>query len=102
MGYRVTIIEDEKDIVDLVRYNFRKEGFEPEGYTLSTYAAIQVWAEAANKAKTTDSEKVAAMMRSQDWDTVIGKLGFDAKGDLKKATYVWYVFKNGTYSELKM
>lgn len=28
VGYRVTIIEDEKDIVDLVRYNFRKEGFE--------------------------------------------------------------------------
>jgi phosphate regulon transcriptional regulator PhoB len=26
------IIEDEKDIVDLVRYNFRKEGFEVEGF----------------------------------------------------------------------
>jgi phosphate regulon transcriptional regulator PhoB len=26
--HRITIIEDEKDIVDLVRYNFRKEGFE--------------------------------------------------------------------------
>jgi phosphate regulon transcriptional regulator PhoB len=28
VGHRITIIEDEKDIVDLVRYNFRKEGFE--------------------------------------------------------------------------
>ncbi len=28
MAHRVAIIEDEKDIVDLVRYNFRKEGFE--------------------------------------------------------------------------
>jgi two-component system, OmpR family, alkaline phosphatase synthesis response regulator PhoP len=28
MGNRVAIIEDEKDIVDLVRYNFRKEGYE--------------------------------------------------------------------------
>jgi DNA-binding response OmpR family regulator len=27
---RVVIIEDEKDIVELVRYNFRKEGFEVE------------------------------------------------------------------------
>ena len=26
---------------------FRAEGYEPEGYTLYTYAAIQVWAEAA-------------------------------------------------------
>ncbi len=32
MGHRITIIEDEKDIVDLVRYNFRKEGFEVTSY----------------------------------------------------------------------
>jgi two-component system, OmpR family, alkaline phosphatase synthesis response regulator PhoP len=29
---RVVIIEDERDIVELVRYNFRKEGFEVEGF----------------------------------------------------------------------
>jgi len=78
---------------------FRDQGFEPEGYTLATYAAIQVWAEAATKAGTTDSAKVADTLRSQQWDTVIGKLGFDAKGDLTSATYVWYVFKDGKYSE---
>jgi branched-chain amino acid transport system substrate-binding protein len=80
---------------------FRKDGYEPEGYTLSTYAAIQVWAQAVEKAGSTDAEKVAAAIRSQDWDTVIGKLGFDDKGDLTKATYVWYVFKDGNYAEMK-
>lgn len=30
---RVVIIEDEKDIVDLVRYNFRKEGFDIESFS---------------------------------------------------------------------
>jgi branched-chain amino acid transport system substrate-binding protein len=78
---------------------FRAEGYEPEGYTLSTYAAVQVWAAAVTEAGTTDSEKVAATLRSHDWDTVIGKLGFDAKGDLTSAAYVWYVFKDGKYSE---
>lgn len=29
---RIVIIEDEKDIVELVRYNFRKEGFEVESF----------------------------------------------------------------------
>lgn len=29
---RIVIIEDEKDIVDLVRYNFRKEGFEVQNF----------------------------------------------------------------------
>ena len=84
-----------KDVVD----EFRKDGFEPEGYTLSTYAAIQVWAQAVAKAGTTDARKVADALRSQSWDTVIGKLGFDAKGDLTSSTYVWYVFKGGKYSE---
>ena len=81
---------------------FRAAGFEPEGYTLSTYAAIQVWAQAVTKAGTTDAEAVAAALRSQSYDTVIGSLAFNAKGDLTAATYVWYVFKDGNYSELKM
>jgi len=78
---------------------FRDGGFEPEGYTLSTYAAVQVWAAAVTEAGTTDSAKVAETLRSHDWDTVIGKLGFDEKGDLKTAAYVWYVFKGGKYEE---
>src|SRR5690606_10906217 len=50
----------------------RAEGFEPEGYTLTTYAAVQAWAAAVNEAGTTDPETVAETLRSHDWDTVIG------------------------------
>ncbi len=32
MRQRIVIIEDEADIVEMVRYNFRKEGFEVESY----------------------------------------------------------------------
>ncbi|MEA2782994.1 MAG: branched-chain amino acid transport system substrate-binding protein [Rhodospirillaceae bacterium] len=76
--------------------------YEPEGYTLSTYAAVQVWAQAVEKAKSTDPVKVAETIRSQPWDTVIGKLSFDPKGDLTSSTYVWYVFKGGKYAEAGM
>jgi branched-chain amino acid transport system substrate-binding protein len=81
--------------------SFRKGGFEPEGYTLATYAAIQVWAQAVAKAGTTDAEKVAETLRGGSWDTVIGKLSFDAKGDLTSSTYVWYEFQGGKYAEAK-
>ena len=54
------------------------------------------------KAGTTDPEKVAATLRSQPWETIIGKLAFDAKGDLTSSTYVWYVFKDGKYTEAGM
>ena len=80
---------------------FRKEGFEPEGYTLSTYAAIQLWAEAVAKAGTTEAKKVAETIHSGCWETIIGKLCYDPKGDLTSSTYVWYVFKDGKYSEAK-
>ena len=33
MRQRIVLIEDEKDIVELVRYNFRKEGFEVSAFT---------------------------------------------------------------------
>ncbi|HET6469953.1 MAG TPA: branched-chain amino acid ABC transporter substrate-binding protein [Geminicoccaceae bacterium] len=79
---------------------FRAGGYEPEGYTLSTYAALQVWAQAVEKAGGTDPEQVAEAIRSQPWETVIGNLSFDEKGDLTSSAYVWYVFKDGNYSEM--
>jgi len=88
-----------KAVVD----EFRKQmNYEPEGYTLSTYAAVQVWAAAATKVGSTDPQKIAEAMRAQPWDTVIGKIAFDPKGDLTQSQYVWYVFKDGNYAEAKM
>ncbi|HNB27324.1 MAG TPA: ABC transporter substrate-binding protein, partial [Alphaproteobacteria bacterium] len=84
-----------KAVVDKMRAG----GFEPEGYTLATYAAVQAWAAAVTKAGKTDAADVAAALRSGPIDTVIGSLAWDAKGDLTSSTYVWYEFKNGTYAE---
>ena len=80
---------------------FKAKGFDPEGYTLYTYGAIQIWAEAANKAKSIDGKKVAdALKGGQAWDSVLGPITFDKKGDITTADYVFYVWKNGNYSEL--
>lgn len=81
---------------------FKAKGFEPEGYTLYTYAAIQVWADAAKVAGTTDPKKVAAAMHTGDFkaDTVLGPISFDKKGDVKASDYVFYVWKNGAYNQM--
>ena len=42
---------------------FRKQNYEPEGYTLYTYAAIQVWADAAKKAKSLEMPKLSKVIR---------------------------------------
>ena len=80
---------------------FKAKGFDPEGYTLYTYGAIQIWAEAAKKANSTDGKKVADTLRGgQAWDSVLGPISFDKKGAITTADYVFYVWKNGNYSEL--
>jgi branched-chain amino acid transport system substrate-binding protein len=80
---------------------FKDKGIDPEGYTLYTYAAVQVWAQAVAKAKTTDAKKVAETLRAGKWDTVLGPIAYNKKGDITAIDYVFYVWKgDGTYGEM--
>ena len=85
---------------------FRKKNFEPESYTLYSYAAVQVIKQAAEAAKSLDPKKVAQKMHSgMKFSTVLGELSFDKKGDITRPDYVVYVWKKGadgkiTYEEL--
>jgi branched-chain amino acid transport system substrate-binding protein len=79
---------------------FKAEGYDPEGYTLYTYAAIQAFADAANKAGSTDPEAVAAALKEGSYDTVLGSIAFNEKGDVENPEYVMYVWKDGQYGEL--
>src|SRR6185295_2692827 len=80
----------------LVQY-FRAQRYEPEAYTLYTYAAVQAWAQAATKARSTEMAKVSAALKANQFDTVMGRIGFNAKGDIAAAGYVIYIWKNGKY-----
>jgi branched-chain amino acid transport system substrate-binding protein len=102
-GVRMTFGPDprKKPSAAAVVAKFKAKGIDPEGYTLYSYAAFQIWAQAAAKAGTTDSKKVAATIKGGKWDTVLGTLGFDKKGDITALDYVWYVWKkDGSYSEV--
>ncbi len=80
---------------------FKDKSIDPEGYTLYTYAALQIWAQAVEKAKTLDPKKVAETIRAGKWNTVIGQIGYDKKGDITALDYVWYIWsKDGSYAEL--
>src|SRR5258707_970317 len=81
---------------------FKAKGIDPEGYTLYTYAAMQVWSQAVAKAGTTDAKKVMdTIKRGASWDTVIGKIEIDPKGDIKQIDYVVYKWDDkGGYTEI--
>ena len=81
-----------KDVVA----EFKAKNFDPEAYTLYSYAAVQIMKQAAEKAKSLDPKKVAEAMHSgMTFNTVIGQIAYDKKGDRTTVDYVWYVWKKG-------
>jgi branched-chain amino acid transport system substrate-binding protein len=79
---------------------FVQQGYDPEGYTLLSYAGVQVFAGAAKAANGTGVNALVANMHGKSFDTVIGKLTYDNKGDLTAPNYVFYIWKDGKYAEM--
>ena len=85
-----------KAVVD----EFKAAGYDPEGYTLYTYSAIQMWAQAATAVKSTEPKKISEWLRAGNpVKTVLGEMKLDKKGDIVGAKYVWDTFKDGNYTE---
>ena len=79
---------------------FEAQGYDPEGYTLYTYATIQIWADAAEKAGSTDLDAVLEQLHGNEFETVLGTVAFDDKGDVAGDNYVLYQWEDGEYNEL--
>ena len=70
----------------------RNSGVVPTIYALTNYAAIEVWADAVRRAGSFDSDKVAAALRANRFDTALGQIAFDAKGNMVGDAAHWSVF----------
>lgn len=77
---------------------FNADGYKPEGYTLYSYATMQVVAAALEATKSTDGEKLAEWLHNNKVNTVMGEKSWNAKGDLTVSDYVIYNWSaDGTY-----
>ncbi len=75
---------------------FKAKNFNPETYTLYSYAAVQIIKQAAEIAKSLDPTAIAKVMHSGlAFKTVIGDISYDAKGDVTRADYTVFVWKKG-------
>ena len=73
----------------------------PEGFTLYAYAAVQALAAAAEATGTLDSTRLAEWLRGGNrFDTVVGPVSFDAKGDLANPAIAWFKWIDGRYVEV--
>ena len=72
-----------------------------EGFTLYAYAAVQALAAAAEATGGLDSTRLAEWLRGGNrFDTVVGPVSFDAKGDLANPAIAWFKWVDGRYVEV--
>ncbi|KAI95204.1 ABC transporter [Rhodomicrobium udaipurense JA643] len=86
-----------KEVVEALE----KKGINPEGYVVYTYAAVQTWAQAAEKAGSIEGDKVVVAMKDLEFDTALGKFKFDAKGDPNLPSYVFYRWGKKNYEQIQ-
>jgi branched-chain amino acid transport system substrate-binding protein len=69
-------------------------------YSVYGYDAANVLLTAIEQAQSTDADKVAAVMKSRSFDTILGKVEFDNKGDVKGSGFVIWTVKDGKFEAL--
>ncbi len=82
---------------------FEKKGQDPSGpFVMPAYAAVQVMADSMKATGSTDAEEVAEYMHKASFNTPIGDVKFDEKGDLTSFNFVVYNWHaDGTKSPAK-
>jgi branched-chain amino acid transport system substrate-binding protein len=81
---------------------FKEQKFEPEGFTLFSYAVVQAIVEGIKRSGSTDGLKVAkALEDGKPFDTVIGTLALDKKGDIAKPTFDINKWHDGKYAPIE-
>jgi branched-chain amino acid transport system substrate-binding protein len=83
-----------------VRTELRMRAPGPGNQGIAAYAAVEVWAEAVERAGTDDLAAVADELRRGRFHTVLGRVAFDDNGDLRGAGWQMQVWSDGDYGPL--
>lgn len=80
-----------KPFLEQYRKKFGDEG----PYSIYGYESMNILLGAIQESASTDPKKLAATIRSHPWETTMGTLQFDDKGDLTKANFIIWTVKDG-------
>lgn len=76
-------------------------GTDPGAFYLNAYAASLCVLQAMEKAKSTDYNAVTKALRTNWFNTPLGRISFDKNGDAKGIGFAMYQVRNGKYVEIK-
>jgi branched-chain amino acid transport system substrate-binding protein len=80
---------------------FKKTGFDPEGFTLFSYGVVQAFAEGEKRVGKLDGPAIAKALRAAPVETVLGTVAFDEKGDIKNSEYDINIWHDGKYAKMQ-
>jgi branched-chain amino acid transport system substrate-binding protein len=75
-------------------------GKEVGAYTIYSYVAANLILQSIQETNSTAGARVATHLRSKAWDTALGKIQFNAKGDVLESPYVVWQVKGGRFVQL--
>jgi branched-chain amino acid transport system substrate-binding protein len=67
-------------------------------YTFYAYAGIETIAQAITKAASTKSDAIINALHKETFDTLLGNVNFDTKGDLRDFKYQLFIWHDGQYA----
>jgi branched-chain amino acid transport system substrate-binding protein len=80
---------------------FKKQKFEPEGFTLFSYAVVQAFAAGIERAGSESPAKVAAALKDgKPFETVVGAIALDKKGDILDPRFDINKWHDGKYAPI--
>lgn len=80
--------------------NYEKKFGEIGPYSVYAYDAANILLSAIKAANTTESKAVTDKLHEMEFSGALGKIKFDAKGDVTSAPYVVWITKNGKFEEI--
>ncbi len=66
-------------------------------YSVYAYDAVNILLTAITDAQTTDAKAVAQKLRTRAFETCLGTVEFDSRGDLKKANFIPWTVRDGRF-----
>ncbi|MBM4430002.1 MAG: hypothetical protein FJ026_06570, partial [Chloroflexi bacterium] len=72
----------------------------PGTYSIAGYSAMEVIAEGIKKAGTFDARRVADTIRGLDIQSLVGRISYDAAGDLKEQRVYIFQVENGEFVQV--
>jgi branched-chain amino acid transport system substrate-binding protein len=103
-GAFITFTPDQakiKEAQGVLKKHKEKFGSDVGAYTVYSYVAANMLLDTIAATKSTDGAKIADHIRKTKWNTALGPIQFDKKGDVLVSPFVVWEVKDGKFVEVK-